>query len=64
MEWIGIRKGGSRKAAVKKCPVDTFLARGRIHGMSMASRKGCQRLSIFQCISPQGCALCQRILLF
>ena len=28
MEWIGIRKGGSRKAAVKKCPVDTFLARG------------------------------------
>ena len=31
-QGIGIRKDGtSQQTGVKKCPVDTFLVRGRIH---------------------------------
>ena len=33
----GTRKGGLSEAKVKKCPVDTFLARGRVPGISDAS---------------------------
>ena len=29
---IGLEEGGDGIAVVKKCPVDTFLARGRVHG--------------------------------
>jgi len=28
----GLEEGGDGAAVVKKCPVDTFLARGRVHG--------------------------------
>ena len=36
---IGIRKDGtSAHTGVKKCPVDTFLVRGRIHSFQNASR--------------------------
>ena len=30
--------GGRCKASAKKCPVDTFLARGRVHSCKTASR--------------------------
>jgi len=43
----GIRKGGLSEAKAKKCPVDTFLARGRIHGKLTALRKECWQLPIF-----------------
>jgi len=28
----GTRKDGANEVRVKKCPVDTFLVRGRVHG--------------------------------
>ena len=44
---VGSRKAGPTAGRVKKCPGDTFLARGRIHEKPMASHKGCRRLFIF-----------------
>ncbi len=35
--WI--RKGGAACGSAKKCPGDTFLARGRIHGILTAVRR-------------------------
>ena len=35
----GTRKGGPSEARVKKCPVDTFLARGRVPRTPDASRR-------------------------
>ena len=34
-----IRKDGPNKVRVKKCPVDTFLVRGRVHRRKTASRR-------------------------
>jgi hypothetical protein len=42
IEWDLKRAAEQREA--KKCPVDTFLGRGRIHGKPTASREGCRRL--------------------
>ena len=36
----GTRKGGLSEAKARKCPVDTFLARGRVHRRKTAPRKG------------------------
>ena len=36
----GTRKGGLSEARVRKCPVDTFLARGRVPRFPDASHKG------------------------
>ena len=36
----GIRKAGHSVAGVKKCPVDTFLGRGRIHCLMNAPGTG------------------------
>ena len=33
----GLEEGGDGEAIVKKCPVDTYLARGRVHGWQAAS---------------------------
>ena len=35
----GREEGGLAIGKVKKCPVDTFLARGRVHGWVTASRR-------------------------
>ena len=40
----GIRKSGPTIGRAKKCPVDTFLARGRIHGTQAAVPKGCRQV--------------------
>ena len=40
MGWImGFEESGPPEGWVKKCPVDTFLARGRIHGTQAAAPK-------------------------
>ena len=46
-KWIGsffcdngIRKSDPTAGRVKKCPGDTFLARGRVPGVPNASRRG------------------------
>ena len=56
----GIRRGSLSEAKAKNMPVACFLARGRIHGRSMASRKGCQRLSIFRYI-PNSAVHCTNL---
>ena len=33
----GLEEGGLAEGKAKKCPVDTFLARGRVHGWKAAS---------------------------
>ena len=38
----GTRKGGPSEARVKKCPVDTFLARGRVPATQDAFLKECR----------------------
>ena len=44
MGWImGLEESGPPEGRVKKCPVDTFLARGRVPFSSGASRQGCER---------------------
>ena len=34
---IGLEEGGDGIAVVKKCPANTFLARGRVHGSTDAA---------------------------
>ena len=36
---IGLEEGGDGIAVVKKCPANTFLARGRVHGAADAARR-------------------------
>ena len=35
----GVEEGGPTEGRVKKCPVDTFLARGRLHGWPTALQR-------------------------
>ena len=43
----GIRKDGSTEGRVKKCPVDTFLVRGRIHILMNAPSMGVDMRILF-----------------
>ena len=43
---LGFEESGQPKGLAKKCPVDTFLARGRIHEKPTALRLECWRLFI------------------
>jgi len=36
---VGFEEGGDAKGGAKKCPVDTFLARGKIHGTGNAPER-------------------------
>ena len=36
-QQIGLEEGGLATGKAKKCPVDTFLARGRVHGAADAA---------------------------
>ena len=36
----GLEEGGLAEGKAKKCPGDTFLARGRVHGWQAASGTG------------------------
>ena len=45
---MGLEESGPPKGRVKKCPVDTFLARGRVPFSSGASRQGCERRKVIQ----------------
>ena len=47
------RKDGPNKVRAKKCPVDTFLVRGRVHRQQSAVRQDCEMLSIIRGY-PQG----------
>ncbi len=45
--WIqGLEEGGTTSGGAKKCPVDTFLARGKVHRQQGAVREDCEMLSI------------------
>ena len=46
MGRMGLEEGGFPAGKVKKCPGDTFLARGRVHRQQSAVRQDCEMLSI------------------
>ena len=44
---MGLEEGGTAAGGAKKCPVDTSLARGRVHQLRSAGRQVCETQLIF-----------------
>ena len=54
----GLEEGGLAEGKAKKCPGDTFLARGRVHGWQAASGTGvdCHPFFVLRVMRPASVA--------